>query len=118
MASIPQTAPSNDLNGKAGAPGDAPVNAKPDAQTATEKESDSFLDRETAGQVFDDNSGQQMADMMDDSLRSDTQAPEGPSPATDENLPDELMHARDANFTLPEMQHQGKNLTAESDPED
>ena len=84
-------------------------------QTETEKESDSFLDRETAGQVFDDNSGQQMADMMDDSLRSDTQAPEGSSPASADNLPDELTHARDANFTLPEMQHQGKTLTAEGD---
>jgi len=118
MASIPQTPPTNDLNGKAGDPSDAPANAKPDSLTATEKESDSFLDRETAGQVFDDNSGQQMADMMDDSLRSDTQAPEGSSPASADNLPDELTHARDANFTLPEMQHQGKNLTAESDPEE
>jgi len=118
MASIPQTAPGNDLNDKAGAPSDAPANAKPDAQTETEKESDSFLDRETAGQVFDDNSGQRMADMMDDSLRSDTQAPVGSAPDSDLNLPDELTHARDANFTLPEMQHQGKNLTAESDPEE
>jgi hypothetical protein len=89
-------------------------------QTETEKESDSFLDRETYGQVTDDNntSGQRMADMMDDSLRSDEQAPDGPSPASADNLPDELTHARDANFTLPEMQHQGKNLTAESDPEE
>ena len=118
MASIPQTPATNDLNGKAGAPSDAPANAKPNALTATEKESDSFLDRETAGQVFDDNSGQQMADMMDDSLRSDTQAPDGASPASADNLPDELTHAHDANFTLPEMQHQGKNLTADSDPED
>ena len=117
MASIPQTPDTNDLNGKAGAPADAPANANPAALSATEKESDSFLDRETAGQVFDDNSGQQMADMMDDSLRSDTQAPEGASPASADNLPDELIHARDANFTLPEMQHQGKNLTADSDPE-
>ena len=89
-------------------------------QTETEKESDSFLDRETYGQVTDDNntSGQRMADMMDDSLRSDEQAPIGSAPASDLNLPDELIHPRDANFTLPEMQHQGKNLTAESDPED
>ena len=116
MASIPQVAPGNDLNGTNAA---QPKNEDTkDARTATEKESDSFLDRETAGQVFDENTGQQMADMMDDSLRSDTQAPDGPSPASDENLPDELTHARDANFTLPEMQHQGKNLTAESDPEE
>jgi hypothetical protein len=89
-------------------------------QTETEKESDSFLDRETYGQVTDDNntSGQRMADMMDDSLRSDEQAPQGSSPASADNLPDQLTNPRDANFTLPEMQHQGKNLTAESDPED
>ena len=118
MASIPQTPDTNNLNDKAGAPSDGPTNAKPDSLTATEKESDNFLDRETAGQVFDDNSGQEMADMMDDSLRSDTQAPDGPSPASADNLPDELVHPRDANFTLPEMQHQGKNLTAESDPEE
>lgn len=117
MASIPQAAPANNLNGTANVPADAPAKGVPDSQTATEKESDSFLDRETAGQVFDDNSGQQMADMMDDSQRSDEQAPEGPSPASADNLPDELTHARDANFTLPEMQHQGKNLTAESDGE-
>jgi hypothetical protein len=89
-------------------------------QTETEKESDSFLDRETYGQVTDDNnaSGQRMADMMDDSLRSDEQAPIGSAPDSDLNLPDQLTHPRDANFTLPEMQHQGKNLTAESDPEE
>ena len=88
--------------------------------TETEKESDSFLDRETYGQVTDDNntSGQRMADMMDDSLRSDEQPPVGSAPDSDLNLPDQLIHPRDANFTLPEMQHQGKNLTAESDPEE
>ncbi|MGI4741583.1 MAG: hypothetical protein ACRYG7_40970 [Janthinobacterium lividum] len=114
MASIPQTAPGNDLNGKAT---DAKTNASDNARTATEKESDSFLDRETAGQVFDDNSGQQMADMMDDSLRSDSQAPMGASPASAENVPNELSNPSEANFTLPEMQHQGKNLTAEGDAE-
>ena len=115
MASIPQNAPGNNLNGTAGVPADAPANAKPDSQTATEKESDSFLDRETAGQVFDDNSGQQMADMMDDSMRSDMQAPTGSAPASDENVPDELARPSEAGFTLPEMQHQGKTLTAEGD---
>jgi len=108
MASIPQSAPGNTLNGKQG---DEPTKAR----TATEKESDSFLDRETAGQVFDDNSGQQMADMMDDSMRSDMQAPTGPSPASADNLPDELARPSEAGFTLPEMQHQGKSLTAEGD---
>jgi len=119
MASIPQSAPGNNLNGKAAATAttDAQADALDNARTATEKESDSFLDRETAGQVFDDNSGQQMADMMDDSLRSDMQAPTGSAPASSENVPDELSHPSEANFTLPEMQHQGKTLTAESDPE-
>jgi len=114
MASIPQSAPGNDLNGKAT---DAKTNESANARTATEKESDSFLDRETAGQVFDDNSGQQMSDMMDDSLRSDSQAPMGSAPASAENVPDELSNPSEANFTLPEMQHQGKNLTAEGDAE-
>jgi hypothetical protein len=119
MASIPQSAPGNNLNGKAAATAttDAQADASDNARTATEKESDSFLDRETAGQVFDDNSGQQMADMMDDSLRSDSQAPTGSAPASSENVPDELSHPSEANFTLPEMQHQGKTLTAETDPE-
>lgn len=115
MASIPQVAPGNDLNGKAAA---QPKNEdSKDARTATEKESDSFLNRETAGQVFDDNSGQQMADMMDDSMRSDMQAPMGSAPASAENVPVELFHPSEANFTLPETQHQGKTLTVEGDAE-
>ncbi len=113
MASIPQVAPGNDLNGKAAA---QPKNEdSKDARTATEKESDSFLNRETAGQVFDENSGQQMADMMDDSMRSDMQAPVGSAPASAENLPEELINPSEASFTLPEMQHQGETLTAEGD---
>lgn len=112
MASIPQTAPSNDLNGKPKTDDNATT-----ARTATEKESDSFLDRETAGQVFDDNSGQQMADMMDDSMRSDMQAPMGDAPDSAENVPTELSHPSEANFTLPEMQHQGKTLTTDGDDE-
>lgn len=101
-----------------GAASESTQNVTP--QTETEKESDSFLDRETYGQVTDDNnaSGQRMADMMDDSLRSDEQAPMGSAPDSDLNLPDQLTHPRDANFTLPETQHQGKNLTAETDPEE
>lgn len=115
MASIPQVAPGNNLNGKAAA---QPKNEDAqDARTATEKESDSFLNRETAGQVFDDNSGQQMADMMDDSMRSDMQAPLGSAPASAENVPVELSHPSEASFTLPETQHQGKTLTAEGDAE-
>lgn len=117
MASIPQSAPGNNLNGKAAATAttDAQADNSNNARTETEKESDSFLDRETAGQVFDENSGQQMADMMDDSLRSDMQAPTGSAPASDENVPDELVRPSEAGFTLPEMQHQGKTLTADGD---
>jgi hypothetical protein len=119
MASIPQSAPGNNLNGKAAATAttDSQADASANARTETEKESDSFLDRETAGQVFDDNSGQQMADMMDDSMRSDMQAPMGSAPASSENVPDELSHPSEANFTLPETQHQGKTLTADGDDE-
>lgn len=119
MATAPKAAPGNNEDGKAAATAttDAQADASDNARTATEKESDSFLDRETAGQVFDDNSGQQMADMMDDSLRSDMQAPTGSAPASSENVPDELSHPSEANFTLPEMQHQGKTLTAEGDEE-
>lgn len=118
MTSPQPTAPDhNDDRAAATASGASAADQTVTPQTATEKESDSFLDRETYGQTTDDNneSGQRMADLMDDSLRSDMQSPEGPAPASDENLPDELTHPRDANFTLPETQHQGKNLTAESD---
>ena len=114
MASIPQVAPGNNLNGAAAQPKNEDSK---DARTATEKESDSFLNRETAGQVFDENSGQQMADMMDDSMRSDMQAPMGSAPASAENLPDELTNPSEASFTLPEMQNQGETLTAEGDAE-
>ena len=62
----------------------------------------------TYGQVLDDNnaSGQEKADEMDDSLRSDTQARTmpGPAPASDENLPRELTNPSDRAFTLPEEQ--------------
>lgn len=115
----PQPAPDqNDGRAAATASGsasDATQNVTP--QTETEKESDSFLDRETYGQVTDDNnsSGQRMADQMDDSMRSDEQAPTGSAPASDLNVPDELVRPSEAGFTLPEFQHQGKRLTAEGD---
>ncbi|WP_151087933.1 hypothetical protein [Hymenobacter baengnokdamensis] len=118
MATAPQPAAGNNENRKAAATAttDAQADRSANARTATEKESDSFLDRETAGQVFDENdSGQQMADQMDDSMRSEMQAPVGAAPASDENVPTELSRPSEANFTLPEMQHQGKNLTAEGD---
>ncbi|MGI4831987.1 MAG: hypothetical protein ACRYFK_00835 [Janthinobacterium lividum] len=86
------------------------------ARTATEKESDDFLNTQTNGQTYDENeSGQAGPDEMDDSLRSDYQAPVGSAPASADNLPDQLTHPSEANFTLPEMQHQGKTLTAEGD---
>ena len=117
MATSPQPAPGNN-DGQAAATRttDAQADASANARTATEKESDSFLDRETAGQVFDeDDSGQQMADQMDDSLRADQQAPAGPAPASDQNVPDQLSHPSEAGFTLPEMQHQGRTLTADGE---
>ena len=67
-----------------------------------------MLDAATHGQVLDDNnaSGQEKADEMDDSLRSDTEArtKAGPAPASDENLPRELTDPSDRAFTLPEEQ--------------
>ena len=68
-----------------------------------------MLDAATYGQVLDNNneSGQEMADQMDDSLRSDTEemrAANGPAPASAENLPKELTNPSDRAFTLPEEQ--------------
>ena len=68
-----------------------------------------MLDAATYGQVLDNNneSGQEMADQMDDSLRSDTEemrAAHGPAPASAENLPKELTNPSDRAFTLPEEQ--------------
>lgn len=67
-----------------------------------------MLDAATYGQVLDDNnaSGQEKADEMDDSLRTDLQAMThpGPTPASDENLPRELTNPSDRAFTLPEEQ--------------
>lgn len=67
-----------------------------------------MLNAETYGQQLDDNnaSGQEKADEMDDSLRSDTQerTMTGPAPASDENLPRELTNPSDRAFTLPEEQ--------------
>ena len=67
-----------------------------------------MLDAATHGQVLDDNnaSGQEKADEMDDSLRTDTQAMNqaGPVPASAENLPRELTDPSDRAFTLPEEQ--------------
>ena len=67
-----------------------------------------MLEAETYGQVLDDNnaSGQEKADEMDDSLRTDTQARSmpGPAPASDENLPRELTDPSDRAYTLPEEQ--------------
>ncbi len=66
-----------------------------------------MLDAATHGQVLDNNndSGQEMADQMDDSLRSDTEemrAANGPAPASADNLPKELTDPSDRAFTLPE----------------
>ena len=68
-----------------------------------------MLDAATHGQVLDNNndSGQEKADEMDDSLRSDTaemRAANGPAPASSDNLPKELTDPSDRAFTLPEEQ--------------
>ena len=67
-----------------------------------------MLDAATHGQVLDDNnaSGQEKADEMDDSLRTDTQAMNttSPAPASADNLPKELTDPSDRAFTLPEEQ--------------
>jgi len=119
MATAPQAAPGNNSDGKAAATAttDSLADNSNNAHTATEKDSDDFLNCETAGQVFDETSGQQLADQMDDSRRAELQAPIGRAPASAENVPEELSNPSEASFTLPEMQHQGKTLTAEGDAE-
>ena len=82
-----------------------PSNEAPDAENGA---STPMLDAATHGQVLDDNnaSGQEKADEMDDSLRTDTQAMNqpGPAPASSDNLPKELTDPSDRAFTLPEEQ--------------
>ncbi|WP_460610526.1 hypothetical protein [Hymenobacter terrigena] len=80
-----------------------------DQQPSEDGASTPMLDAATYGQQLDDNnaSGQEKADEMDDSLRSDTaemRAANGPAPASDENLPKELTDPSDRAFTLPEEQ--------------
>ena len=63
-----------------------------------------MLDRETYGQTLDpERDGQQQADQMDDSLRSEHEST-GPAPASDENIPSQLTDPSDRAFTLPEEQ--------------
>jgi len=123
MATSPQPAPGNNGDNvpvddkRAAATLTVDVQADDsNARTATEKESDDFLNTQTNGQTYDENdSGQQMADQMDDSRRSEYQSPVGSAPASDQNVPDQLVRPSEAGYTLPEMQHQGKRLTAEGD---
>ena len=83
-------------------------NPSAEEPTAENGASTPMLDAATHGQVLDDNnaSGQEKADEMDDSLRTDTQARTmpGPAPASAENLPRELTDPSDRAFTLPEEQ--------------
>lgn len=123
MATSPQPAPGNNGDNvpaddkRAAATLTVDVQADDsNARTATEKESDDFLNTQTNGQTYDENeSGQAGPDEMDDSLRSDYQAPVGSAPASDQNIPDQLSQPSEANFTLPEFQHQGRRLTTEGD---
>ena len=80
-----------------------------DQQPSEDGASTPMLDAATHGQQLDDNnaSGQEKADEMDDSLRSDTaemRAANGPAPASSDNLPKELTNPSDRAFTLPEEQ--------------
>jgi hypothetical protein len=62
-----------------------------------------MLNDATHGQTLDpERDGQQNADQMDDSMRSEMPSV-GPDPASDENLPRELTKPSDVAFTLPEM---------------
>ena len=117
MATSPQAAPGNNTNNHAAANLTVDSEAQDsNAQTATEKESDNFLDTQTNGQTYDENeSGQAGPDEMDDSRRSEYQSPVGKAPASADNLPDQLTHPSEAGYTLPEMQHQGRTLTTEGD---
>ena len=80
-----------------------------DQEPSEDGASTPMLDAATHGQQLDDNnaSGQEKADEMDDSLRSDTQemrAANVPAPASADNLPKELTDPSDRAFTLPEEQ--------------
>lgn len=85
----------------------APTNAAEtnDADNDEEGTASAMLDRATYGQTLDpENDGQQQADQMDDSMRSDMPPAPGPAPASDENLPSQLTDPSDRAFTLPEEQ--------------
>lgn len=83
------------------------INKAPE-DNAEDGPSTPMLEAETYGQQLDDNnaSGQEKADEMDDSLKSDTQElyASGPAPASSDNLPKELTDPSDRAFTLPEEQ--------------
>ena len=119
MATAPQPAPGNNTNDHAAATLTVDSEAQAsNATTPTEKESDEFLNTQTNGQSYDENeSGQAGPDEMDDSRRSEYMSPVGRAQASADNLPTELTNPSEARFTLPEMQHQGERLTAESDDE-
>ena len=84
----------------------APTKAAEAASTADDEGTSSAqLERETYGQTLDpDRDGQQMPDLMDDSMRSDMPPAAGPAPASDENLPRQLTDPSDRAFTLPAEQ--------------
>ncbi len=67
-----------------------------------------MLDAATYGQVLENTTeDQQMADLMDDSQRTDRdqlEAANGPAPASSDNLPRELTNPSDTAYTLPEEQ--------------
>ena len=84
----------------------APTNAaETNAADNEDGPSSAMLDRETYGQTLDpENDGQQQADQMDDSMRSDMPPAAGLAPASDANIPSQLTDPSDRAFTLPEEQ--------------
>ena len=82
----------------------APTNAaETNAADRDEGTSSAMLNRATYGQTLDpENDGQQQADQMDDSMRSDMPPAAGPAPASDENIPRQLTDPSDRASTLPE----------------
>lgn len=80
----------------------------PDKENAADDgASTPMLDAATHGQVLENTTeDQQMADMMDDSQRTDRDQLQanGPAPASADNLPRELTNPSDTAYTLPEEQ--------------
>ena len=83
------------------------TNVPDSANPADDGASTPMLDAATHGQVLENTTeDQQMADMMDDSQRTDRDQLQanGPVAASSDNLPRELTNPSDTAYTLPEEQ--------------